>query len=110
MVNQCDRRRFPRVTAQRACKVYDPRSRRYTAGHTVDLSRCGLQLELDREVPVRPGDELLVALAHRSTPTLLTRTDFATARVVRVAADGACVAVEMKQPAELGRPATTHAA
>ena len=90
-----ERREHPRVAAERACKVYDPRSRRYTAGHTIDLSRGGLRLVLQRSLPVDPGDTLYVAVATPHHPTLLTRADFATTRVVRTVDGTAELAVRI---------------
>ena len=96
-----ERREHPRVAAERACKVYDPRSRRYTAGHTIDLSRGGLRLVLQRSLPVDAGDTLYVAVATPHQPTLLTRSDFATAHVVRTVAGTAELAVRIGTEASM---------
>lgn len=108
--DNCERRKHARVAADRACKVYDPRSRRYTAGRTIDLSRGGLRLRLDRELPVGPGKDLYVALAHRSHPGILNRTEFSTARVVWVSDSGIEVAVAMSDLSLENEPVAARAA
>ncbi|MEM1165457.1 MAG: PilZ domain-containing protein [Planctomycetota bacterium] len=65
-----DRRRHPRVTAVRACKVRPARSVRYLPAQTADVSGGGALVRLDSEHELKPGEAIEVAVAWNGEAVL----------------------------------------
>jgi hypothetical protein len=58
-----ERRTHRRLSLEKPCKVYDPRSRKYYAGTTCNLSTHGILLKVPRPLGVQPDDHILVGVA-----------------------------------------------
>jgi len=82
-----ERRRGARLAVSRPCKVFEPRSGKYRAGMTRNISAGGMLLRLDRTVHLEPGDRLFIAVARRRVHGLLRSCDMLEATVVRARAD-----------------------
>ena len=98
-----DRREDPRVPVTRACKVYDPRSRRFVAGHTCNASSAGLLVRLDRELELESGARIFVAVAHRKRDGFLRAADMIAATVVRtleMSSGETMIAIRFQEPAD----------
>ena len=80
----CERRTRVRLTLLRPCKVYVPRLGRYLHGSTWNLSPCGALLELDRPVPLEPGDRLFVGVAIKRRQPIFASGDMMGAGILRV--------------------------
>ena len=96
-----DRRREPRVSLTRPCKVFESRSRKYSAGTTCNVSHDGMLVRLARPASVEPGDLVYVAVARKRQCPLLRSADMLEARVVRAVwiGSGECtVAVALTDP------------
>lgn len=78
-----DRRRSPRLQLERPCKIFDPRSRKYIAATTRDLSTTGLLLDVPSVVEVKPGETLHVGVAMTRRQGLLQAKEMMEAVVVR---------------------------
>ena len=76
-----DRRRDLRMPLLCACKVLDPRSGKYLPATTIDSSVDGLQIRLERDAGIGPGDRLLVGLPAGGG--LIRRADLVDFDVVR---------------------------
>ncbi|MEL7239632.1 MAG: PilZ domain-containing protein, partial [Planctomycetota bacterium] len=63
MPETAERRRRHRTKVEKTIKLYDPASNRYFAGHTCDVSDCGMQIELPAKVPARAGQTALIYVA-----------------------------------------------
>ncbi|MHC5001538.1 MAG: PilZ domain-containing protein [Planctomycetota bacterium] len=112
-VDEVERRQQPRIEYVRPCKVYDPRSRRYVAGSTWNVSRGGILVELKRPLPLVPGDRLFVGLATRRRDAVICRSEMLPGSVVRSAMtpnDHTVVALALGEPLELVAPAEPRAA
>ena len=99
--DEAERREHPRVELTRPCKIYDPRSRRYVAGTTWNVSRQGVLVELKRPLPLVPGDRLFVGLAMRRREAVLCRSEMIPGAVVRsvlTADDHTVVALQLAEP------------
>jgi c-di-GMP-binding flagellar brake protein YcgR len=109
-----DRRDDPRVSVTRACKVYDPRSRRFIPGTTCNASSGGLMLRLQRELELDAGARIFVAIARRNRDGFLRAADMVAATVVRTLATSTgetMVAIRFQEPAdELSLPVAAKAA
>lgn len=79
-----ERRTSERLNLQRPCKLYIPRIGRYLAGSTWNLSAEGGLLQLERPVPLEPGDRLLVGIALTRRQPIFCSADMVHARVTRV--------------------------
>ena len=80
----CERRTRVRLTLLRPCKVYVPRLGRYLHGSTWNLSPSGALLELDRPVPLEPGDRLFVGVAIKRRQPIFASGDMMGAGILRV--------------------------
>ena len=69
-----ERRDTPRFSLHTPCKVFDPRAARYHAGSTCDISRGGVQIQLDRAASLSPGDTVFVGIAQTRRHALLKET------------------------------------
>ena len=78
-----DRRRHDRVMVNQPCKIHDPRSGKYIAGQTPDMSNGGLLVELPRVVSLNPGDEVHVGVALKRRQALLRCNEMIKAQVTR---------------------------
>ena len=78
-----DRRDGDRIVLSRPCKIYNPKSHKYIAGTTCDVSFGGLLIRLDRSAQVETGDCLYVGIAQKRRQTLLRSSDMIRTRVVR---------------------------
>jgi hypothetical protein len=78
-----DRRVQPRIRSARACKIFDPRTGRYHAGSTRNLSRSGALLQVDRVLSLSPGDHIYLGVAHKRRDDLLLRDEMVEAEVTR---------------------------
>ena len=104
-----DRRRHPRIELQRPCKVFDPRSGKYHAGQTRDLSNGGLLLEIPRLLELKPGDRVHVGVAMTRRHALLQAKEMIEAIVVRTLAtadDRTHLAVTFDRPEEANASAS----
>ncbi len=91
---QCERRTRDRLTLLRPCKVYVPRLGRYLHGSTWNVSPSGALLELDRPVPLEPGDRLFVGVAIKRRQAIFASDDMMGAGILRVLpTDNDCIAV-----------------
>jgi hypothetical protein len=99
-----DRRRHPRVEVTQPCKICDPRSGRYIAGTTRDLSSHGLLIDLPRLIDLKPGDRLHVGVAMKRRQGLLLAKEMIEAKVVRAMPtidDHTLLAVQFEHPVTL---------
>jgi hypothetical protein len=78
-----ERRESPRIRVTRPCKLFDPRSRKYIAGSTCDVSAGGMLLRVSRPLDLDPGDRLFVAVAQKRRQALLRSSDLIQLEVVR---------------------------
>ena len=58
-----DRRRHTRTAVRRLCKIFDPRTGKYHAASTVDLSNGGVLLRSRLPLHIATGDQVLVGVA-----------------------------------------------
>lgn len=58
-----ERRRFPRHSIVRPCKIRDRRNLLFSGGRTTDLSVGGALIRVDRARPFRAGDEIDMVVA-----------------------------------------------
>jgi hypothetical protein len=80
---ECDRRRSPRLALSRPCKVFEPRSQKYVAGRTCNVSDGGMLVRLDRRLNVEPGDHVYLGVAEKRRQPLLRSSEMVEATVVR---------------------------
>jgi c-di-GMP-binding flagellar brake protein YcgR len=87
-----DRREFPRITIQRPCKLFDPRSGKYYAALSVDLSAGGVLIRLERPMHVDPGSSMFLGMAQKRRQALLRSEEMVEVKVVRTIrlTDGSC--------------------
>ena len=78
-----DRRRFPRATVVRPCKIRDRRNLGLCAGETTDLSRGGSLVCVQRERNFKPGDEIEFGVTWDASPIIKSES-MVKARVIRV--------------------------
>ncbi len=78
-----DRRTHPRIALQRPCKVCEPRSGKYYAGHTCDLSEGGMLISIAQRMNIKPGDVLHVGVAQKRRQVLLRTNEMVRLRVTR---------------------------
>lgn len=78
-----ERRKHPRETLVRRCKVRDRRTASYAPGVTADASIGGLLLRVDRARPYGPGDELDIVVSWDDRP-MVSADGLVRARVRRV--------------------------
>jgi hypothetical protein len=78
-----ERRAETRNDLSRPCKVFDPRTGRYVAGCTRDLSSHGVQIETQRRMHLEPGETLFVGIALKRRDVLLARNEMCEGRVMR---------------------------
>ncbi|MEQ8844139.1 MAG: PilZ domain-containing protein [Phycisphaerales bacterium] len=78
-----DRRRFPRQTVVRPCRIRDGRTLNAGVGETSDLSRSGALLRMQRGRMFSPGETIEIGVALDNDPLMRTE-DLRPARVVRV--------------------------
>jgi hypothetical protein len=103
-LEDAERRQQARIEFIRPCKVYDPRSRRYVAGSTWNVSSTGMLVELARPLPLAADDQLFVGVATRRRDAVLCRNEMIPARVARsvlTADDHTVVALELAYPLEI---------
>lgn len=81
---ECERRVSERLNLERPCKLYIPRIGRYLAGSTWNLSAEGALLQLDRPVPLEPGDRLFVGIALTRRQPIFCSADMMEAAITRV--------------------------
>ena len=79
-----DRRRHVRVSVNQPCKIHDPRSGKYIAGQTQDMSSGGLLVELPRLMSLKPGDDVHVGVALKRRQALLRCNEMIRTVVTRV--------------------------
>jgi hypothetical protein len=102
-----DRRRHERRMVERACKVYDPASRRFGPGRTQNLSASGARVVVQWLRPLSVGDEIDLVIGWSGRP-ILPADAMARGRVCRVDAaygEVQVVAVEFAQEMELAEAA-----
>ena len=78
-----DRRDGPRVSLSRPCKVFNPRTGKYVAGTTRNLSSGGVGMVLHRPVELEAGDVLYVGIAKKRRQALLKSDEMIEVEVVR---------------------------
>ena len=91
-----ERRANQRLSLARPCKLYFPRIGRYVPGSTWNVSSGGALLQLDRALPIEPGDHVFVGIALKRCQAVLPTGEMLEAgvlRVARTAADGIALAV-----------------
>src|SRR5881392_3656627 len=102
-----DRRRHERQRVEKACKVYDPASRRYGPGKTYDVCAGGARVVVQWLRPLSVGDEIDLVVGWSSRP-LLPADAMARGRVRRIDAaygEVQVIAVEFDQEMELAKAA-----
>ncbi len=93
----CERRASERLNLARPCKTYVPRSGRYLAGSTWNVSSSGALLQLDRPAPIEPGDLLFDGDALKRRQPIFSSSEMMEAAVVRVLpTDNDCIAVAVR--------------
>ncbi|MBX3358388.1 MAG: PilZ domain-containing protein [Phycisphaeraceae bacterium] len=65
-----ERRRHERVVISRACKIFRPLTRRYTAALTRDLSEGGAMIEIESARPLAVGEQIGVGVSWTDSPVL----------------------------------------
>jgi c-di-GMP-binding flagellar brake protein YcgR len=98
-----ERREHERVDLDRPCKVFDQRSGKYIAGHTVNFSDGGALIELARPMSLNCGDQLFLGVALTRRQTLLPANDMLLCEVVRALAttdQSTAVALRFADPIE----------
>lgn len=80
---EIERREHERIDMSCPCKVYDPRSRRYLAGLTWNLSPAGAMFEVARPLDLAPGDPLYIGIALKRRQTVLPAREMLPCRVTR---------------------------
>ena len=80
----CERRACERLNLERSCKLYIPRIGKYLAGSTWNLCADGALLQLDRPVPLEPGDHLFVGIALTRRQPIFCSNDMMEAAITRV--------------------------
>lgn len=83
MTDTSERRRYRRLELHKPCKVFDPRSRKYTVGTTRDVSSHGMLLDLEQPLGLHPGDPVNVGVAVDDRHVILEAKEMAEGRVVR---------------------------
>lgn len=78
-----DRRRHPRYALKRRCKIFDPRSGKYHAASTIDLSNGGVLLSSRLPLHVSAGDHILLGIAMDERPAVLRGKDMIESTVIR---------------------------
>jgi hypothetical protein len=78
-----DRRDAPRVSLNRPCKVFNPRTGKYIAGTTRNVSAGGVSIVLHRPVELEAGDVLHLGIARKRRQALLRSDDMVEVEVVR---------------------------
>lgn len=84
-----DRRDGPRVSLSRPCKVYDPKSGKYIAGTTRNVSAGGLSMVAFKSLPLEAGDRLYVGITKKRRQALLKSDEMVEIEVVRALASTA---------------------
>ena len=79
-----ERRAEPRISLTRACKIFDPRTRRYVPGTTCNVSCDGLLLRLHQATNLTVGDRIYVGIAERRRHAILRSNEMLEATVLRV--------------------------
>ncbi len=94
MATQQERRRFPRRSIDRACKVFRIATKQYAAARTCDVSEGGALLAVEGEFAIGERVDLVIAWDWE---TVLPATALMPARVVR--ADNGRIAVAFEESA-----------
>ncbi len=79
-----DRRESPRVSLTRPCKVYRPRSQKYHAGITSDLSSGGACIRLSQPIEYEIGEKLYLGIAQKRRQALLRSHDMVATEITRI--------------------------
>ena len=77
-----DRRRHERHAVEKACKIYDPASRRFAPGLTRNISRSGALVTIQWARPLAEGDPIDIIIAWSPRP-LLPADSMVRARIAR---------------------------
>jgi hypothetical protein len=77
-----DRRRFPRLSIETPCKVYDRLTRRFAPARTVNVSAGGALLEVRPARPLEAGAAIDIAVSWSERPIIPASTMIG-GRVVR---------------------------
>jgi hypothetical protein len=91
MTTQQERRRFPRRSIDRGCKVFRIATRQYAAARTCDVSEGGAMLVVEGDFAI--GDRLDLVIAW-DWETVLPATALMPARVVRTEPGRVAIAFE----------------
>jgi hypothetical protein len=78
-----ERRTEPRTDLSRPCKLFDPRSGKYVAATTCNVSGQGLLIDVPREIPLRRGDRIYLGVAWKRREAVLERNLMLSAQVLR---------------------------
>lgn len=78
-----DRRTEPRVSLARACKVYDPHTRKYIPATTCNVSPGGLLVRLHRSAEIECGARVFVGIPRRRRQSVLDAEELLEGEVVR---------------------------
>lgn len=103
-----EKRKSERYLMVRNVKVYDPRSRRYRAGQTLNVSDTGALLAVRHGEALQDGQPVQVLIDYDGAEGLVGRGQLRTAHVVRNEGAGgaACVvAVKFNELQPLSRAA-----
>lgn len=83
-----DRRSVRRVPVEKPCKIQDPRTGRYLGGATIDLSQHGIMVRIGQPTNLKPGDDVLIAVAMHDRQGLIQAKEMIESRIVRVLETG----------------------
>lgn len=78
-----ERRSSERILLSRPCKVFEPRSGKYTPATTCNVSRTGMMLRLHRPLELEAGDRLYIGVPPRSNPAWVRSSEMQEALVAR---------------------------
>ncbi|MCA9291007.1 MAG: PilZ domain-containing protein [Phycisphaerales bacterium] len=70
-----ERRRDPRHTVMVPCKLYDPRSRKYTRALTCNISAGGIMIDLPYDRDLKPGDRIMVGVPSSPGEAVIAQAD-----------------------------------
>ena len=103
-----DRRKHRREPLERPCKIYDPRSMKYIAATTRDVSSGGMLIDVPRLLEIKPGERLFIGVAMTRRQGFIQAKEMIDAVVLRAAAtvdDHTTLAVSFEAPAVIEQDA-----
>ena len=81
--SDADRRTSRRVAVQRPCKIKDSATGRYIGATTIDLSQHGIMVQIAQPTNLKPGDDVLIAVAMHERQGIIQAKEMIESQVVR---------------------------